>query len=88
MPYKRVKAQGTTFVFKYELDVPDILHIYARHKKEPDDAIYLFFEGPSYWNLKRGLYETIVGTEGLWWFWIDEEARIVMVVSCFDTYRK
>jgi len=40
--YKRLKANGITFVFKYEADHPELLHIFARHSKEPDDAIYFF----------------------------------------------
>ena len=84
MPYKRLKANGYTFVFKYEDDHPDLLHIYARHRKEPDDAIYIFFNGVAAWNTTYERFETTLDGEGLFWFWIDKPGKVVMVVSCFD----
>jgi hypothetical protein len=43
--YKSERANGITFVFKYESDYPELLHIYVRHLKEPDDAIDIFING-------------------------------------------
>jgi hypothetical protein len=42
--YKNVKYKGHTFVFKYDQDAPELLHIYARHRMEPRDAISIFFD--------------------------------------------
>ena len=84
MAYKRVRAKGTTFVFKYEDDHPELLHIYVRHLKEPDDAIYIFFNGQTTWNSGQDLWQTILGNEVVWWFWINENDKVAMIVSCFD----
>lgn len=81
-----MRSKGVTFVFKYELDHPDLLHIYARHQKYPDDAIHIFFNGLSHWKDSQNLWETIYDKEGIWWFWINESDRVVMIVSCFDKY--
>lgn len=85
VPYKRVRARGVTFVFKYEDDHPEILHIFARHLKEPDDAIEIFFAGLTFWKSEQGLWETRCHGEAVWWFWIDESEKVVMIVSCFNT---
>lgn len=84
MPYKRVRAKGITFVFKYEPDYPDILHIFARHLKKPDDAIHVYLSGTPKWKAEQQLWETRLNDEVVWWFWIDQGKSIVMVVSCFD----
>jgi len=84
--YRRLKANGITFVFKYETDHPELLHIYVRHLKEPDDAIDIFFNGLTTWNAKQDLWETSLEGETVWWFWIDEVKQVVMIVSCFDDY--
>jgi len=84
LPYQRLKANGFTFVFKYEDDYPDLLHIFARHRKETDDAMYIFFNGVTAWNQAQNRFETFLDGEGLFWFWIDEPGKVVMVVSCFD----
>lgn len=82
--YKRLRVRGVTFVFKYEEDHPDILHIYARHLKSPDDAIHIFFHGIHSWNEEHSRWEAVLENEALYWFWRDEEEQIVMVISCFD----
>jgi hypothetical protein len=82
--YKNVKAQLVSFVFKYEDDYPELLHIWARHRKTDGDAIYIFFNGMTTWNQGQDCWETKIGAEVLWWFWIDEDNQIAMVISCFD----
>lgn len=88
MRYKNYRAQGITFVFKYEDDHPEILHIYARHLKEPDDAMDIFFSGQTSWNSNQNLWETLLDGEGVWWYWINEDKKVVMIVSCFDEYSR
>jgi len=78
------RAKGITFVFKYEEDNPEILHIFARHLKEPDDAIEIFFTGLTVWKSRLELWESRTKSEAVRWFWIDESEKIVMIVSCFD----
>lgn len=84
--YKNVRARGHIFVFKYEEDCPELLHIYARHLKTDEDAIYIFFNGMSTWNSDQDCWETNYGNEGIWWFWIKEKEKVVMIISCFDHY--
>lgn len=84
VPYKGVRAKGVTFVFKYEEDYPEILHIFARHLKEPDDAIEIFFKGLGTWNTRLELWETRYQRQRIRWFWIDEKKKVVMIVTCFD----
>ncbi len=45
--YKTVEEQGLRFVFAYDDDAPDLLHIYVRHLTSIDDALDTFF------NLQR-----------------------------------
>ncbi len=42
--YRRIREQGVTFVFKYDVDAPHLLHIFARHLTEPDDALDVWFD--------------------------------------------
>jgi len=81
--YKQVEEEGIRFIFKYDDDAPDLLHIYARHLTSIDDALDTFFEGErESWNEERSRFETYSATHGLFWFWIEQD-RVVMVVSCF-----
>ena len=82
--YRNVRARDVTFVFKYENDAPDLLHIWARHRKMEEDAIYIFFNGVTVRNEEHDCWETQVLKEVLWWFWIDEKKKIAMVITCFD----
>jgi hypothetical protein len=83
VPYQRIFEQGICFVFKYDDDAPELLHIFARHLTSVDDALNTFFEGTrETWNERFARFETYSATHGLFWFWIEEE-RVVMVVSCF-----
>lgn len=86
--YSRRRANGVTFVFKHEDDYPELLHIFARHRKTDEDAIFIFFEGtstaapiPPNDNVMQTVYND---AEYLWWYWIDEVQKVVMVVSCGD----
>jgi hypothetical protein len=81
--YKQVEEDGIRFVFKYEDDAPDLLHIYARHLTSIDDALDTFFDGEQEtWNPERSRFETYTRTHGLFWFWLEED-RSDMVISCF-----
>jgi hypothetical protein len=81
--YKRVEENGIQFVFKYDDEAPELLHIYVRHLTSVDDALDVFFSpSPRNWNAERSRFETETETHGLYWFWIDKD-KVVMVVSCF-----
>jgi hypothetical protein len=81
--FKNVRTRGLTLVFKFEEDYPDLLHIWARHRKTEQDAMFIFFNGKTRRNDEHDCWETKFGTEILWWFWI-EENKVVMIISCFD----
>ncbi len=85
MPYRRVRENGITFVFKYDDDDPTLLHIFARHLTTIDDALDVYFDPDvaHTFNTRFNRYESYNATHGLFWFWIDESARVVMVISCF-----
>ena len=82
--FKRIREQGITFVFKYDDEAPDMLHIYARHLTEPDDALDVFFdrEAEQSENTLYRRFERINSTHGLYWFWIEKQS-VVMVITCF-----
>jgi hypothetical protein len=81
--YIKKKARGHIFYFKYDHDAPDLLHIYARHLTEPVDAIKTFFTSTPEWNEKRERFENYSETHGLFWFWLNEIEKKVMIVTCF-----
>ena len=80
--YKAVEEQGLRFVFAYDDDAPDLLHIYVRHLTSIDDALDTFFNGQTNWNEDRKRFETYTDAHGLFWFWLEPD-RVVMVISCF-----
>lgn len=81
--YERIKCQDYIFVFKYDENKPDILHIYSRHLTTSDDAIALFFSYDPVWDGARKRYANYSDTHGLYWFWCNQEKKVVMVISCF-----
>lgn len=81
--FEHVFENGITFVFKMDEVDSSLLHIYARHLTGIDDALDLFFDTKPSWNGEFARYENYSDTHGLYWFWLDEQKRIVMVVSCF-----
>lgn len=81
--YKRVIEEGITFRFKYDQVDPSLLHIYARHLTEIDDALDVFFETEASWNEEFRRFENYSSTHGLYWFWLDESKKEVQIISCF-----
>lgn len=84
--YLRVAEDGFTFVFKYDPGDPEQLHITVRHLTTIDDALDTFFdeEGRTIWNKKNRRFQTYSETHTLYWYWIDEAAKVVMIVSCIS----
>ncbi len=80
--YKNVEERGIRFVFAYDDDAPEFLHIYVRHLTTIDDALDTFFNGQTKRNEGQQRFETFTDTHGLFWFWIEPE-KVVMVISCF-----
>lgn len=82
--FKRVKENGITFLFKYEANQPDLLHIYVRHLTSIDDALDVYFTTKPKWNDVRKRFENYSDTHGIYWFWLDENKK-VMMITCFKT---
>ena len=80
--FKCVNAEGIRFVFAYDDQAPETLHIYVQDHTTIGDALEAFFAGSTAKNDQHDRYETFTDTHGLYWFWIDEE-KVVMVISCF-----
>lgn len=83
--YRRVRENGVAFVFKTDDDDPDLLHIYARHLTTIDDALDVFFDpaASETRNAAHDRFERYSATHGLFWFWLDEPKKVVMVITCF-----
>ncbi len=82
--YLRVSEGGYVFVFKYDADDPSQLHIVVRHLTTIDDALDAFFDGEKIWNIQRQRFESRTDQILLYWYWIDESQKVVMVVSCIN----
>lgn len=81
--FEQVHENGITFVFKMDEVDPDILHIFARHLTTTDDALDVYFDSTPTWNERFSRFENYTDTHGLYWFWLDEKEKVVMIVSCF-----
>ncbi len=82
--FEHVIEDGIRFVFKMDEVDPTLLHIYARHLTTIDDALDVYFGSTTTaWNEQFQRYESYNDTHGLYWFWINQPNKIVMVVSCF-----
>ena len=83
--FKQVRERGISFVFKYDADAPDLLHIYARHLTTIDDALDVFFDHSAQqaYNAEHQRYERYSRTHGLYWFWLKPDS-VVMVITCFS----
>ncbi|MCA9805096.1 MAG: hypothetical protein KC777_24170 [Cyanobacteria bacterium HKST-UBA02] len=82
--YASYDYEGYRFVFKYDDEFPDMLHIWVRHTKTVEDAIEIWFEAADEtWDANHERYQTYSKSQGLYWFWL-EENKVIMVVSCFD----
>ena len=71
-------------VFAFDETDPSVLHIFARHLKQPKHAIFVWFQGQHVWVEAHERYEGEAGQLGLMWFWVDYEQAVVQVISCFD----
>ena len=81
--FQHVIENGIRFVFKMDEVDPEMLHTYARHLTTIDDALDAFFDSTPDWNENFKRYENYTDTHGLYWFWLDQPGKIVMIVSCF-----
>jgi len=76
------RASGIRVAFWRDPADPGLLHIYARHLTTPEDAIETFLAAAPAWNGDRRRFETCSETHGLFRYWL-EQGAVVMVISCF-----
>jgi hypothetical protein len=81
----KVRVSGVLFHFAYDDEEPTLLHIFARHLKEPKHAIAAWFQGQHVWREEHRRFEGQAGRLGILWFWLDYERAAVQVISCFDS---
>lgn len=82
--YRSSDYEGIKFVFKFDDDFPDLLHIWVRHQKTIEVAIRIWCEHDSEeWNLRYQRFESRTKNEGIYWYWLKEN-KVVMIISCFD----
>lgn len=84
--YFRVSEDEHVFVFKFDPSDPEQLHITVRHLTTVDDALDAFFDpdGKTRWNKRHKRFETYTASHTLYWYWIDEAGKVVMIVSCIS----
>ncbi len=80
---KHVYEKGHHFYFKYEPDFPELLHIFVRHRTTTQESIKTFFGGVTIWNERFNRNETTWFNYQLYWFWLDQRRRKIMVITCF-----
>jgi hypothetical protein len=82
----RIKVGEFTFIFKYETEHPELLHIYAQHLMQPKDAIDTFFEGAEdKWDEQHKRFETSTESITILWFWKVQD-EVVYIISCYRNY--
>lgn len=83
--YEVVEEDGVIFFFAYDRDDPTQLHIYVRHLTDIDDALNVYFEAEEHrYNPQNKRFESFNESHGLYWFWLNEEERKIMVITCFE----
>lgn len=80
-----IKKNGYTFLFKYDKNAPELLHIFVRHLKHPIDAINVFFNQVfTQENLIYDRKESHDNKNWLYWKYKDEVKKVILVISCFE----
>lgn len=79
--YDEYTARGVTFRF-YQQRGTEVLHITARHGTLPVDAMDTYFDGTPVWNEEFRRYETRTGHHTLYWAWLYETTRTVVIITC------
>lgn len=77
------KIRGVTFFFKCEPEQPDLLHIFVRHLTTIEDALTVFFESEEVFNKKYSRYESSNDTHTIYWNWINESEKKIIIITCF-----
>jgi hypothetical protein len=82
--YRDVRAEGLVFLFAHDDDDPELLHIFARHLTTIDDALRVWFDSTveDDWNETYERFEVKTKTHVLYWKWLTEGERI-LIITCF-----
>ncbi|MEK7434350.1 MAG: hypothetical protein AABZ74_14555 [Cyanobacteriota bacterium] len=80
-----IEEENIKFFFKYDSSTKDkLLHIWVRHLTTIENALDVFFENDNTtWNENHSRFESFSETHGLYWFWLEENKK-VMIISCFN----
>ena len=82
--YTAKRCKGYTFFFKHEPPEEELLHIYVRHPTNEVNVIEAFFTGKTTWNQQRERWETVGENHSVYRFWMDQKAKKIMVITCFN----
>src|SRR5271155_5657469 len=93
--YEEFEAEGHVFRFLYDKEQPDRLHVEVSHGLQVEGAIDVFFDGAHTTRERSDLrgqdgsrtFETLHKNRGIWWKWIDEQKKHVLIWSFFKHYR-
>ena len=83
----RTVHNGVEFHFFYEKADHSAtrLHITAAHGTSVADAIQTYFGGVTSYDEEHRRFVTANDIHTLYWNWLDEQARIVYIITCMKT---
>ena len=92
MGYRQFRDQGVVFVFRLGeraargAGPPPHLVRWDGRMATVEDAMDVFFDpdATTTWNEEAERFESYTDRYGLFWFWLDERRRFVIVITCFD----
>ena len=81
--YREVRAEGFTFLFKYDPDEESLLLIFARHLTTVEDALGVWLDDGAneVWNDVYERFETTNRTHVLYWTWLQEGERVLIITG-------
>lgn len=75
------QALGHKFVFNYDPDDPEQLHIAVRHLGTVEGTITAFFRGITVPDPVHKRFRTETAEYFVLWFWLNEADKVVMIIS-------
>lgn len=71
------------YLFAYDKEHTDMLHIYVRHLTTPPMAISAFLYGTPFWNAQHQRFESRWNSITLSWVWFKNKPNAIRIISCF-----
>ena len=92
MAYRQFRSNGVVFVFRMgapgedAAGPPPHLVRWDGRMTTVEDALDVFFDpsATTSWNEEAERFETYTDRYGLFWLWLDERRKFVIVITCFD----